>query len=62
MTPPTSLLSQLVSRSDTSDLEKLRLFLEAVRSLTGGVVANEVLSKMLDYALKITRAERVLQS
>jgi serine phosphatase RsbU (regulator of sigma subunit) len=52
------LLSRLVSRSDTSDLEKLRLFLEAARSLTGGVVVNEVLRNMLDYALKITRAER----
>lgn len=52
------LLSRLVSKSDTSDLEKLRLFLEAARSLTGGVVVNEVLRNMLDYALKITRAER----
>ncbi|HZE81971.1 MAG TPA: SpoIIE family protein phosphatase [Candidatus Polarisedimenticolia bacterium] len=52
------LLSRLVSKSDTSDLEKLRLFLEAARSLTGGVVVNEVLSNMLDYALKITKAER----
>ncbi len=49
------LLSRLVSRSDTSDLEKLRLFLEAARSLTGGVVVNEVLRNMLDYALKITK-------
>ena len=52
------LLSRLVSKSDTSDLEKLRLFLEAARSLTGGVVVNEVLRNMLDYALKITKAER----
>ncbi|HSK43241.1 MAG TPA: SpoIIE family protein phosphatase [Candidatus Binatia bacterium] len=52
------LLSRLVAKSDTSDLEKLRLFLEAARSLTGGVVVNEVLRNMLDYALKITRAER----
>lgn len=52
------LLSRLVSKSDTSDLEKLRLFLEAARSLTGGVVVNEVLRNMLDYALRITRAER----
>jgi serine phosphatase RsbU (regulator of sigma subunit) len=47
----------LVSKSDSSDLEKLRLFLEAARSLTGGVV-NDVLRNMLDYALKITKAER----
>lgn len=52
------LLSRLVAQSDTSDLEKLRLFLEAARSLTGGVVVNEVLGNMLDYALKITKAER----
>lgn len=52
------LLSRLVSKSDTSDLEKLRLFLEAARSLTGGVVVNDVLRNMLDYALKITKAER----
>jgi sigma-B regulation protein RsbU (phosphoserine phosphatase) len=52
------LLSRLVAQSDTSDLEKLRLFLEAARSLTGGVVVNEVLGNMLDYALRITKAER----
>ena len=52
-----ALLTQLVSR-DSTDLEKLRLFLEAARSLTGGVVVNDVLRNMLDYALKITRAER----
>ncbi|HVG89915.1 MAG TPA: SpoIIE family protein phosphatase, partial [Alphaproteobacteria bacterium] len=51
------LLTRLVSKSDSSDLEKLRLFLEAARSLTGGVV-NDVLRNMLDYALKITKAER----
>ena len=52
------LLTRLVSKSDSSDLEKLRLFLEAARSLTGGVVVNDVLRNMLDYALKITKAER----
>jgi len=52
------LLTRLVSGTDMSDLEKLRLFLEAARSLTGGVVVNDVLRNMLDYALKITRAER----
>jgi sigma-B regulation protein RsbU (phosphoserine phosphatase) len=52
------LLTRLVSKTDTSDLEKLRLFLEAARSLTGGLVVNDVLRNMLDYALKITRAER----
>ena len=57
-TSTNQLLTRLVSRSDSSDLEKLRLFLEAARSLTGGVVMNDVLRNMLDYALKITKAER----
>jgi phosphoserine phosphatase RsbU/P len=60
-TPHTStdmLLTRLGSKSDITDLEKLRLFLEAARSLTGGVVVTEVLRNMLDYALKITKAER----
>jgi sigma-B regulation protein RsbU (phosphoserine phosphatase) len=52
------LLTRLGSKSDATDLEKLRLFLEAARSLTGGMVVNEVLRNMLDYALKITKAER----
>ncbi|HEX4602441.1 MAG TPA: SpoIIE family protein phosphatase [Candidatus Angelobacter sp.] len=56
--PTNVLLTSLVSRSDASDLEKLRLFLEAARSLTGGLVVNDVLRNMLDYALKITQAER----
>ncbi|HEY1525494.1 MAG TPA: SpoIIE family protein phosphatase [Candidatus Angelobacter sp.] len=55
--PTSALLTRLVSR-DSTDLEKLRLFLEAARSLTGGVVVKDVLRNMLDYALKITRAER----
>jgi serine phosphatase RsbU (regulator of sigma subunit) len=53
-----NLLTRLVSKSDVSDLEKLRLFLEAARSLTSGVVVDDVLRNMLDYALKLTRAER----
>ncbi len=57
-TSTSHLLTRLVSKSDSSDLEKLRLFLEAARSLTGGVVVNDVLRNMLDYALKITKAER----
>jgi sigma-B regulation protein RsbU (phosphoserine phosphatase) len=61
-TPHTStdmLLTRLGgAKSDTSDLEKLRLFLEAARSLTGGLVVTEVLRNMLDYALRITKAER----
>jgi sigma-B regulation protein RsbU (phosphoserine phosphatase) len=52
------LLTKLGSKSDATDLEKLRLFLEAARSLTGGIVVAEVLRNMLDYALRITKAER----
>src|SRR5215471_17169741 len=52
------LLTRLGTGTDISELEKLRLFLEAARSLTGGLVVNDVLRNMLDYALKITKAER----
>jgi len=53
-----TLLSHLSSSSDGTDLEKLRLFLEAARSLSSGMVLQDVLCTMLSYALKITRAER----
>lgn len=52
------LLTHLASGSESSDLEKLRLFLEAARSLSSGLVVDDVLRNMLGYALKITRAER----
>ena len=52
------LLTRLVADSDTSELEKLRLFLEATRSFGSGLVVNDVLRKMLDVGLRITRAER----
>lgn len=52
------LLSRLVADSDTSELEKLRLFLEATRSMGSGLVVNDILRKMLDVGLRITRAER----
>lgn len=47
-----------LGESDSSDLEKLRLFLEAARSLSSGVVVNDVLRNMLAYALRLTVAER----
>jgi serine phosphatase RsbU (regulator of sigma subunit) len=53
-----SLLSHLASSTDGTDLEKLRLFLEAARSLSSSMVVQDVLRTMLTYALKITRAER----
>jgi phosphoserine phosphatase RsbU/P len=52
------LLTRLVADSDTSELEKLRLFLEATRSVGSGAVVNDVLRKMLDVGLRLTRAER----
>ena len=52
------LLTRFATDTDSSELEKLRLFLEAARSLTGGVVVTDVLRNMLDYALRLTKAER----
>lgn len=55
----TRILNRIVHESDTSsELEKLRLFLEAARSLGSGLVTTEVLRNMLDYALRLTKAER----
>jgi sigma-B regulation protein RsbU (phosphoserine phosphatase) len=52
------LLRKFSSESVSSELEKLTLFLEAARTLSSGVVVNDVLRNMLDYALKLTKAER----
>ncbi|HKV94434.1 MAG TPA: SpoIIE family protein phosphatase [Candidatus Angelobacter sp.] len=52
------LLTRLASSADTSDLEKLHLFLEAARNLSSSLVVDDVLRNMLGYALKITKAER----
>ncbi len=54
----TRILNRIVSESDASELEKLRLFLEAARNLGSGLVIAEVLRNMLDYALRLTKAER----
>jgi phosphoserine phosphatase RsbU/P len=51
-------LTRFASDTEVSDLEKLRLFLQAARSLSGGLVVNEVLRNMLEYALRLTKAER----
>lgn len=53
-----TLLARLKSSTDGTDLEKLRLFLEAARSLSSGMVLHDVLCTMLSYALRIARAER----
>src|SRR5215469_3874609 len=60
---PVSSATQVLLRkfgSDTaaSDMEKLKLFLEAARSLSSGVVVEDVLRNMLDYALRLSKAER----
>ncbi|HEY6308297.1 MAG TPA: SpoIIE family protein phosphatase [Candidatus Angelobacter sp.] len=52
------LLRKFSTDSVSSELEKLTLFLEAARTLSSGVVVNDVLRNMLDYALRLTRAER----
>lgn len=58
-TPAAStLLTRLASDSYVSELEKLRLFLEASRSLRRGRVVHDVLHNMLEYALRLTKAER----
>lgn len=54
----TRILNRIVGESDASELEKLRLFLEAARSLGSGLVIAEVLRNMLDYTLRLTQAER----
>jgi phosphoserine phosphatase RsbU/P len=52
------LLTRFASDRDVSELEKLRLFLEAARSLSGGLVVRDVLINMLEYALRLTKADR----
>ena len=54
----TRILNRIVSEADSSELEKLRLFLEAARNLSSGAVIADVLRNMVDYALRITKAER----
>jgi serine phosphatase RsbU (regulator of sigma subunit) len=52
-------LSQIsVIKPETSELETLRLFLEAARKLNTAGVLEEILITMLDVTLQLTRAER----
>src|SRR5438270_12699657 len=44
--------------TETTDLEKLTLFLEAARKLNTTGVLDEILVTLLDATLKLTRAER----
>lgn len=54
----TALLSELSSRHASSGIEKLSLFLQAARTLNSSRVVEEVLTTMVDYALKLTGTQR----
>jgi phosphoserine phosphatase RsbU/P len=47
-----------ISQGETTDLEKLKLFLEAARKLNTAGVLDEILMTMLEVTLRLTRAER----
>jgi phosphoserine phosphatase RsbU/P len=53
-----SQISMLPVTTGSSDLEKLRLFLEAARKLNTTGVLSDVLMTLLDSTLKLTKAER----
>jgi serine phosphatase RsbU (regulator of sigma subunit) len=53
-----SQISGLQISTDTTDLEKLTLFLEAARKLNTTGVLDEILVTLVDTTLKLTRAER----
>jgi len=53
-----SQISGMHISSETNDLEKLTLFLEAARKLNTTGVLDEILVTLLDATLKLTRAER----
>jgi serine phosphatase RsbU (regulator of sigma subunit) len=52
------LLERASSQVGGSDLEKLSLFLEAAQRFNGTQVLDDVLSTMIEYALRLTCAER----
>src|SRR5437667_1339493 len=53
-----SQISGIHISTETTDLEKLTLFLEAARKLNTVGVLDEILVTLLDATLKLTRAER----
>jgi len=53
-----SQISGIQIKQETTDLEKLRLFLEAARKLNTVGVLDEILITMLDVTLDLTRGER----
>jgi phosphoserine phosphatase RsbU/P len=52
------LLERASSQVSGSDLEKLSLFLEAAQQFNGTQVLDDVFSTMIEYALRLTSAER----
>jgi serine phosphatase RsbU (regulator of sigma subunit) len=52
------LLTLLAQESSSSELEKLALFLQAAQSFNNTRVLEEVLTTMLEYTLRLTKAER----
>ena len=56
--PSDMLLSRMISNVEASELEKLRLFLEASRNLGSSSVVNDVLRNMLDCSLRLTGADK----
>jgi sigma-B regulation protein RsbU (phosphoserine phosphatase) len=53
-----SQISGIQISQESTDLEKLTLFLEAARKLNGAGVLDEILMTMLEVTLRLTRAER----
>jgi phosphoserine phosphatase RsbU/P len=53
-----SQISGIQISQETTDLEKLTLFLEAARKLNTAGVLDEILMSMLEVTLRLTRAER----
>jgi sigma-B regulation protein RsbU (phosphoserine phosphatase) len=53
-----SQISGIQLSQDSTDLEKLTLFLEAARKLNTAGVLDEILMTMLEVTLRLTRAER----
>ncbi len=53
-----TLIRQLAGKSSGSDLEKLSLFLQAAQSFNNTRVLEDVLNTIVEYALRLTGAER----
>ena len=53
-----TLLTLLSNESSSSELEKLTLFLQAAQSFNNTRVLEDVITTMLEYTLRLTKAER----